>query len=328
MRRLTPALIDRFRRDFESALENPYDDRPIGIAVSGGGDSVALLVLAAAAYPGRVSAATVDHGLRPESGSEADAVAALCARLGLAHAILTPAAPIDGGNIQEKAREARYAVLAGWTDAHGIGWLLTAHSRDDAAETLLMRAARGSGISGLALMPHNRPIPLAIESPARLIRPLLGWSRSELRAIAEGAGAPIADDPTNADPKYDRSRLRALIAASPDLPAERLAQAARNLREAEDALAWLADEAWTTRCRTEDGAVLLEVDGLPRETRRRLAARAIRALLQAAGGWSGDGLDGLVARLESGRAATLAGVSARPGPPWRFTPAPPRARKT
>lgn len=328
MRGLTPALLDRFRRDFESALEDCYDERPIGVAVSGGGDSVALLLLASAAYPGRVSAATVDHGLRPESGSEARQVETLCRRLSLAHAILAPASPIVGGNIQEKAREARYTALAAWADAGGIGWLLTAHSRDDAAETLLMRAARGSGISGLALMPHNAPIPFATAGSARLIRPLLGWSRSELRAIAQGAGATIADDPTNDDPKYDRSRVRALLGASPDLPAERLAQAARNLREAENALLWLADEAWTTRCHAEDGAILLDLDGLPRETRRRLAARAIRMLLPATGNWSGDGLDALVARLESGRATTLAGISARPGPPWRFAPAPPRARKT
>jgi len=326
VRGLTAAPIDRFLTDYRTALG--ADDAAdaggsVGIAVSGGGDSLALLWLAVRAFPGRIAAATVDHGLRPEAQAEARQVAALCATLAVPHAILHPETPITPGNVSQKAREARYGALARWAAAHGMARVLTAHSRDDAAETFLMRAVHGSGIAGLALMPAETAIPHGAATGVRLVRPLLGWSRAELRALVEATGWPIADDPTNTDGKYDRARMRALIAASPDLPAERLAQTARNLSEAETALRWLAEEAWLTRVQAEPPAIRVDAAGLPREIRRRLAAQAIRTLL-AGRTWSGEGLDGLIDRLDAGRAATLAGIAARPGPPWRFAPAPPR----
>ena len=116
----------------------------LGLAVSGGPDSLALLLLARAALPGRVEAATVDHGLRPESADEAVMVAAVCARLGVPHRTL--AVDVAQGNIQAQARAARYAALAVWMGEQGIEALATAHHADDQAETLLLRLNRGSGV--------------------------------------------------------------------------------------------------------------------------------------------------------------------------------------
>ncbi|MEC7398775.1 MAG: tRNA lysidine(34) synthetase TilS, partial [Pseudomonadota bacterium] len=116
--------------------------------MSGGPDSLALLLLAQAAFPGMVEAATVDHGLRSESADEARFVAGLCRDRGIPHEILTCA--VEAGNMQDRARSARYAALDQWAKEHAIAAIATAHHADDQAETLLMRLNRGSGLSGLS----------------------------------------------------------------------------------------------------------------------------------------------------------------------------------
>ena len=326
-----PAAIARFRAGVE-ALAGAQER--IGVAVSGGGDSLALLLLAHAAFPGAVRAATVDHGLRPEAAAEAAMVAQVCAARGLPHSILgpPPGGGINGGNMQEQARRLRYAALGRWARAEAIGHVAVAHHRGDVAESFLMRAARGSGVSGLAMMKADAPMPFAGtaagEGGVRLIRPLLGWSRAELRAIVDAAGLIPADDPSNRDPRYDRTRARALLARDGWPPADRLARAAANLAEAEAALEWLADLAWRDRAtESPPSAILIDMADLPRETRRRLAARAIARLRPDPGkgrSRDSDGLDRFVDRLDGGRAATLAGVRATPGARWRFTVAPAR----
>ena len=149
---LTPhqALVDRFSRDLDSLIR---PGERIGIAVSGGPDSLALLFLAAAARPGLVEAATVDHSLRVESRSEAETVAGICERLGVPHSTLTAEwneKPETA--IQERARKARYALLGAWAREKTLGALLTGHHADDQAETLVMRLLRGAGVKGLAGM--------------------------------------------------------------------------------------------------------------------------------------------------------------------------------
>ncbi|WP_294060434.1 tRNA lysidine(34) synthetase TilS [Sphingomonas sp.] len=326
---LTPPAeqVARFRRDLLALTgEAPTPKRRLGLGVSGGPDSMALLLLAAAAFPDALCVATVDHGLRPEAAEEAALVAGVCARLGVPHATLAPPPGFSfAGNMQERARMLRYTVLGEWARSSGAPWVAIAHQRDDVAETLLMRARRGSGVAGLAAMRRAR----AIAGGTLLVRPLLDWSRAELEGLAACKRVPIAKDRSNRDPRYDRSRIRALIAASPDLVPSRLALSAQNLRHAEEAIEWALAREAPARLRSDDaGTVTLDAAGLPYELRRRLVRVAVQQVRDAAGEdarWHEQGLDRLVATLDAGGTGTIAGVkaSAKYGE-WRFSAAPPR----
>jgi tRNA(Ile)-lysidine synthase len=299
-------LVDRFRAD-TGALTGPAPGR-LGLAVSGGPDSLALLTLAHAAFPERIAAATVDHGLRAESAAEARFVAAICVDLGVPHAILTADEAI-AGNLQAGARALRYRLLGAWAAHEGLAWLATAHHRDDQAETLLMRLNRGAGLAGLAgVRAHTEIHGLPV------IRPLLGWSRAELAAIAAPLD-PVAD-PSNADPRYDRARLRERLAGADWLDAAAFARSAQALAEAEEALEWAAERLYAER--VADGA--FDPTGVPAELRRRI----VLTLLGAAEPPRGPDLQRLLATLEAGGTATLAGVKCEGGTRWTFAPAPPR----
>ncbi len=210
------------------------------IAVSGGPDSTALLLMAAewAARRGRirVEAATVDHGLRPESAAEAKSVAALCRRLGLAHRTLVWKGAKPATRVQERAREARYRLLVDHARAIRAEAVVTAHHADDQAETVLFRLLRGSGVAGLRGMEA-----MSARDGVTLARPLIGVKKSDLVAFAEARGEPFVDDPSNLDPRYARTRLRALIArlAEEGLDADALDRLARRAGETEEALARL-----------------------------------------------------------------------------------------
>lgn len=173
------------------------------MAVSGGPDSLALLLLASAALPGRVEAATVDHGLRQESADEALAVGAICHRLGVAHQTLT--VRVAPGNLQAAARSARYSVLADWLEERGLEGLATAHHAEDQAETILMRLNRGSGVAGLGGIRAITNVPGAHN---RLVRPLLGWRKAELVQIVSAAGLEPSLDPSNENIAFDRVQVR------------------------------------------------------------------------------------------------------------------------
>ncbi len=309
-----PALAAKFAGTLERLGCPP--DAPLAVAVSGGADSTALLLLAATARPGAVVAATVDHGLRPEAAAEAARVAALCAALGVPHATLAIAVGRVRGGPQASARAARYDALFRWCPAR---WLLTAHQRDDVAETILMRLARGSGVRGLARMDERRDPPL--DGPI-LLRPLLDWPRADLLAICARAGVAPVEDLSNADPRFDRTHARALLARTPWLESARLARAAATLAEADAALEWLAERCWRERAAARDGTVEIDAAALPHDTRRRLVERAI--VLLAGPDWPRDRLDGFVLRLAAGRHATLGRVKASPGPPWLLERAPAR----
>lgn len=284
---------------------------------------MALLWLAAQALgPARLAALTVDHGLRSEAAAEAEAVARAAARLGVAHATLRWEGPRPAAGVQAAARAARYQLVAEWCAAHDVGWLATAHHADDQAETWLMRSARGAGPRGLAgIRPRRR-----LGAGLTLLRPLLDWRRAELATIAATAGLPVADDPSNADPRFARARARALLAATPWLDARHLAAAAAHQRDAEAALAWACERAWAGRASVTAGReVRLDAADLPRALRLRLVERALRTLSPAARP-RGAELARLLAALDAGGQANLAGVLARAPAPtdWRFTPEPPR----
>jgi tRNA(Ile)-lysidine synthase len=211
--------------------------RSLLISVSGGPDSTALLLMAAdwaARRKTMIAAATVDHRLRPESAAEAEAVAALCERLGVAHRILVWTGAKPTGRVQERAREARYHLLAGHARAIGADVLVTAHHADDQAETVLFRLMRGSGVAGLRGMEL-----LSKRDGVAIARPLLGVAKADLIAFCNSRGVAFVEDPSNLDPAYARPRLRLLLTrlAEEGLNAPALARLARRAGEADEALA-------------------------------------------------------------------------------------------
>jgi tRNA(Ile)-lysidine synthase len=315
-----PDMVSRFRLDLEAVAGG--DPGRIAVAVSGGPDSIALLLLADAALPGRVAAATVDHGLRAESAAEAVAVARLCGTMGVPHRILAARVERSGEGLQAAARAARYAALAEWMDGEGLGLLLTAHHRDDQAETLLMRLNRGSGVAGLAGVRAQGSVP-GSGGRLRLCRPLLGWRRSELAAVAAAAGVETVLDPGNSDERFDRARLRRRLGEAQWLDPAGLARSAALLAEAEAALDWTAGPLFAARAEVEEGAVSLRARDLPSELLRRLVLRCLRELVPEAAP-RGEALTGFITKLENGGSATLGGVKGAGGDIWRFERAPPR----
>ena len=315
------AALTTERHDrFVAALDALAPSGRVGIAVSGGPDSLALLLLAEAARPGEISAATVDHGLRRESADEAAMVAALCQARNIPHATLRVTVEDDPAGVQAAARKARYAALGSWATGQSVGWLATAHHADDQAETVLMRLARGAGMGGLGGIRRSRAL---TEAPGvTLIRPLLDWTKAELEALVAAAGIEPVRDPSNADPRYDRTRARQLLAGGwPE--AGRVSAAARHLAEAENALAWITADLAKTRIRLAEGGATLDASGLPRELRRRLLL-ALFARLAPGVALRGDSLDRLLEALDARKVATLSGFRCAPGPLWRVSRAAPR----
>jgi tRNA(Ile)-lysidine synthase len=313
-------LVWRFRLAFEA--ESGSVTGRLAVAVSGGPDSLALLLLAQGAFPGQVAAATVDHGLRAESAAEAEGVARLCRGLEVPHKSLAARVEAAGEGLQAAARAARYAALAQWMEAENLALLLTGHHADDQAETLLMRLNRGSGVAGLAGVRASGPVP-GTGGRLRLCRPLLGWRRSELRAVVAAAGIEPALDPSNTDQRFDRARLRRRLAEAPWLDPSALARSAALLAEAEAALDWTAGPLFAARAEVGEGAVALLPNGLPPELLRRLVLRCLRQLAPGAEP-RGEALAAFIAKLEQGGTATLCEVKGAGGDTWRFEPAPPR----
>ncbi len=309
--------IARFRGDLDALCAA---DERIGIAVSGGPDSLALLLLAAVVRPGQVEAATIDHGLRPESADEARFVAEICERLGLVHLVVRVSVG-GGSSLQAQARSARYRALRDWAVERGLDAVATAHHADDQAETLLMRLARGAGLSGLSATRRKRVLAPGIH----LVRPLLDWRRQDLAAIVRSAGLQAVDDPANRDPRHDRSRFRGLIERSDWADSERLALSAHWLSEAEVAIDWTVRGLVATRLEEGPDGVAIAAEGLPRELQRRLVLVAFDRL--GAQRPRGPDLDRAMRRMADGASSTLSGLKLSGGPCWIITPAPPRRRR-
>ena len=319
-----PEAIARFSRDLDP-LVGPHER--IGLAVSGGPDSLALLLLAAAARRNLVEAATVDHALRPESRGEAETVGRLCESLGVPHAILTvhwlekPATAV-----QQRARAARYRLLGGWAQETGLHALVTAHHLDDQAETLLMRLARGAGVKGLAGMRRVSRIP---GGSVALVRPLLGWRHSELEQLCAAAAVTPASDPSNADEQFERVRVRRALATVDWLDPRALALSATNLADADAALHWSTTQTWDLLVDEQEETVAFQPEGLPREIRRRLIRRAVLKLATEGQGVEPRGreLERIASVLGNGGKATLRGVLCSGGERWRFSRAAVRKKR-
>lgn len=294
----------------------PQGER-LGLAVSGGPDSLALLLLAKAAMPERIEVATVDHGLRPESASEAAMVAELCSAYSIPHEILT--VKLARGNLQAKARAARYSAMAKWMKRRDLGALATAHHADDQAETLLMRLNRGSGVSGLAGVRARGFVPGG--SKLTLLRPLLGWRSAELAQIVEKSGLEPAQDLSNDDLKYDRVRIRRALEGADWLDIPSLAASASFLADADGVLQWAAQREWAETVSVGEGEIRY-APSAPLAIRIRILVQAIGML---GGNVRGSSVARLIHRLQSGKDATLGGVVARvEDGEWALRREPPR----
>ena len=258
------------------------------LAVSGGPDSTALLVLAArwrgALKRGpKLIAVTVDHGLRRSSAREARAVKRLARSLGVPHRTLRWEGKKPETGLQNSARDVRYRLLASAARTAKAGHILTAHTLDDQAETVLIRMSRGSGLTGLGAMARVAPLPAHGSSDIMLIRPLLDIPKARLIATLARAKIEFADDPSNRDPRFTRARLRGVMPAlaSEGLDPRRLALLARRMRRAEAAIemavdvaaAAVSEDPWSDR-----GPIVLDAETfarLPEEVALRLLGRAI-----------------------------------------------------
>ncbi len=276
----------------------------VGLAVSGGPDSIAMLLLAAAAFRGKIEAATVDHQLRAESIDEARFVGAACAGLDVPHHILTVGI-VAGQNVPEAARRVRYQALEAWRTRHALDWIATAHHADDQLETVIMRLNRGSGVGGLSGIRQRR---------ATIIRPLLGWRHAELVALVADSGLDPVDDPSNHDSRYDRARLRKALAGADWLDPLATTRSAAWLAEADTALDWAAAGVEPTANAMID---------IPDELARRIL---LRCLVEIAPDIDprGDVLMRALAALRAGKKAMVGNIMCTPGARWTFKPAPPR----
>jgi tRNA(Ile)-lysidine synthase len=243
-------------------------------------------------------------------------VAELCAAYGVPHRIL--GVKVARGNLQDRARAARYAALAKWCREREIGALATAHHADDQAETLVMRLNRGSGVAGLAGVRARGVIP---GTRLALLRPLLGWRRAELAGIVTQSGLEPACDPSNEDPRFDRVRIREALAEAGWLDVEAVAQSAAHLAEAEGVMQWVTQREWEEAVEVGEGEVRYRAKA-PQPIRIRIIARAIGML--GAEPRLGS-VAKLLQRLQNGKDATLGGVVARvEGGCWIFRKEPPR----
>ncbi len=313
--------VARFGRDLGRLIDLGQDT--VLVAVSGGADSMALLLLARAVLRERCIAATVDHGIRPGSADEAAQVAAFCADRGIAHRILTGELPDRVGrtaNLSSRARFLRYRLLEEMRATHEIGWLATAHHADDQLETFVMRANRGAGVAGLAG---------ARRKGVHIIRPLLGWRHAELVELVAREGIVPVDDPSNSDERFDRARLRRVLAEVDWLDPLRIHDSMSALASADEALTWSANRVYEERVACSDDRRTFHPRGLPGEIVRRVL---IRCLVEVDPHCEADGpgIARLALALAEGRSSMLGNVlvgvrGASDGDPcWTFSPAPPR----
>ena len=285
---------------------------------------MAMLLLAhAAGFDCHV--ATVNHGLRVEAADECRLVENLCGKLDVA--CTTIDIMLAKGNVQQEARRARYAALAEWAMREGIRTILTAHHADDQAETLLMRLNRGSGLPGLAGVRERRTID---NTDIEVTRPLLGFRRSELHAVIDGAGVAVADDPSNRDAAYDRVRVRQHLDRSDWIDIAGVARSASLIEESWSMVEGLAAEDVTLHAKrygeafTYDPFAASGVERVPvwLEVVRRIAGDLGVTLVR------GDAAK-IVAALTDNRKVNVGGLSAeviedKGAKIWSFRREPPR----
>lgn len=276
---MTDAVTDDIQAQFDAEIGRLHQSGSIGVAVSGGGDSVALLHLTqkwAAKVGVHVQVATVDHNLRAESAAEALGVAKACAKLGLDHQTLHWTGWNGEGNLQAEASAARRRLLADAARAQGLKAILLGHTTDDQAETLLMRLGRGSGVDGLSGMR-----PSTLRDGIIWLRPLLGVRRDTLRDWLRSRKITWIDDPSNDDLRFDRVKARRALVGLSDLgiTAQGLTKTAEHMQQARGALdhaaGALAAEATRWGACGEFYLSLSPYRAAPPEIQRRLLRAAL-----------------------------------------------------
>jgi tRNA(Ile)-lysidine synthase len=314
--RLTPALDDPAR--LAALFGSLEGEKAIGLAVSGGADSLGLMLMAqrwAAAQGTRLHVYTVDHGLRPEAAGEAAMVVDAARALGLAATRLEWVADKPTTGLQEAARSARYRLIGAAMAADGVDVLLTAHHRHDQAETVLMRLAHGSGVEGLKGMSSFAEV-----EGVRVHRPLLEVDPGELRTLVLAAGLTPAQDSSNADTHYERVRWRKLapVLASEGLDAATLSTFARRMGEADAAIALMADGAFAELVRLDGFGSAQIAGGAFADLPVAVAGRMLARVLNIVGGRQNSRALGPVERLRDAiisdslpRATTLLGCVTR-----------------
>ncbi|MGH1331438.1 MAG: tRNA lysidine(34) synthetase TilS [Paracoccaceae bacterium] len=303
------ALNALLKHTLASALA-PHAQSPIGIAVSGGGDSTALLLLAAdwAAQTGAdLRAITINHGLRKEAADEAGFVAKLCAGLNIPHDSREWTGWAGKGNLQDQARRARQELISAWADELGIKAVALGHTADDQAETFLMRLARRSGVDGLAAMAPQRE-----SHGITWLRPLLLQRREDLRDYLRDIGQDWCEDPSNQDPKFDRIKARQALAALAPLgvDADALMDVSLHMRSAAHALSRQAQDTARRIARFEGGDILFDLRDLDEagpEIAHRLLSAALRYVASADYGPRSQALSDALSRLRAGQTNTLHG---------------------
>jgi tRNA(Ile)-lysidine synthase len=296
---------------------DPPPQGPLGIAVSGGSDSLELLHLLhdwAAASGTPLQAVTVDHGLRPEAAEEAAFVARIAATLRIPHTTLRWSGWDGHGNLPDRARRARYALMADWARGQGIDTVALGHTADDQAETLLMRLGRAAGAEGLAAMSPHR-----LEGDVTFVRPLLPVRRDRLRQVLTDRGQHWIDDPSNEDMAFDRPRIRhALPDLAPlGLTVEALSTTAANLRAANDAIAHYAAREARDHVTFDVGDILIDRAAFL-AFRPEIARRVLTAALRWISGIEypprRGGLERLAEALRRQETMALAGCLISSGP--------------
>ena len=289
------------------------NEEKLGLAVSGGPDSLALLLLAFDVFPGRIAAATVDHGLRPAAATEAEFVASLCRERAIPHEILRPVVPIRG-SIQSAARHARYGLLHDWMKENNIHWLATAHHADDQLETMIMRILRGSGIDGMSGIREKR---------SNIVRPLLHFQKSALISFVASQGIEAVDDPSNRDQGFDRVRVRQALKDLEGFDTSLASQSASALGSAREAIEWHVEQLAAEHIKTADSGCSLEKTAFPHEIQRRLLLKCLH-ICDVSLSPRGSQIDQTIIALERGETVTLGNILCRGGENWAFQTAPQR----
>ncbi|WP_306115444.1 MULTISPECIES: tRNA lysidine(34) synthetase TilS [unclassified Roseovarius] len=288
----------------------PRAPTDLGIAVSGGSDSMGLMhVLHDWARDGgpRLHAVTVDHGLRPEAAEEARTVAAHAEKLGISHTCLKWEGWDGHGNLQDQARRARYRLMADWAQAQGITHVVLGHTADDQAETFLMRLSREAGVDGLSAMSSSRRHGRTI-----FCRPALRTTREELRNVLRERNVIWIDDPTNSDTAYARVRARKLLAemAPMGITANTLTTVAHHMEEVRKTLYWYVFLAAREMVSFEAGDLLIarkEFRTLQNEVKRRLLQSIVMWIGSAEYAPRGRAIDLLMESIRGGTGMTLQG---------------------